>query len=304
MTHDTALEVRGLSRSFGPRRAVANLSMTVPTGCIYGFLGPNGSGKTTAIRCILGLIRADAGEVAVFGERDPVTRLRGVGALVETPRFHGWLSGRANLEIACSYADLPPSAADEALDRVGLGARAQDAVAGYSLGMQQRLGIARALLGRPRLLILDEPTNGLDPQGMRDVRELLRALARPKDTTIVLSSHLLHEVQAVADRVAIVQQGRLLAEGEVSALLGRAELAELELGSPDPEGLTAALAALGVEVQGPGEAGRVLVRLGTYDPAGLNAALVARGVPVSELVPRSPSLEDLFLQLTRGGEIT
>lgn len=304
MSTPTAIEVRGLSRSFGARRAVAELSFTVPAGCVYGFLGPNGSGKTTAIRCMLGLIRADAGQVAIFGQTDPVLRLRSVGALVEAPRFHGWLSGRVNLEIACAYAGLPQQDAREALDRVGLGARGEDAVRGYSLGMLQRLGIARALLGRPRLLVLDEPSNGLDPQGMRDVRDLLRSLARQGDTTILLSSHLLHEVQAVADRVAILEQGRLLAEGEVSQLLGRAQATEVELGSPEPARLREAVEALGLEVLGPGESGRLAVRLGSLDAAGLNAALVGQGVPVAELVPRAASLEDLFLSLTRSGGIS
>ncbi len=165
---NAALEVRGLARSFGSRRAVSDLDLTVQEGDVYGLLGPNGAGKTTAMRCILGLIRRDAGTVRVFGDEDPVTQRDAVGALVEIPRFHDWLSGAENLRLVQAYHGVTGETAEtlrrEALARVGLADRGDDPAGTYSQGMRQRLGLARALMNRPRLLLLDEPTNGLDPR--------------------------------------------------------------------------------------------------------------------------------------------
>ncbi|MEZ4240804.1 MAG: ATP-binding cassette domain-containing protein [Myxococcota bacterium] len=217
-----ALKVRGLTRRFGARAAVADLDFEVLEGDVYGFLGPNGAGKTTAIRCILGLIRADSGTIELFGETGRAAR-RHVGAIVETPAFHDWLSGGDNLSLSAAYAGLAASVAGgeiaRVLERVGLAERAKDRVGSYSLGMRQRLAIARALLGRPKLLLLDEPTNGLDPAGMREVRDLVRSLALNDRITVVLSSHLLAEVQATCNRVAILDAGRVRAEGDVARLL-------------------------------------------------------------------------------------
>ena len=299
MSADAALEVAGLRRTYGARVALAGLDLCVQQGDVYGFLGPNGAGKTTALRCVLGLIRPDAGTVAIFGDTDPVRQRRHVGALVETPRFHGWLSGRRNLELACAYAGLPTSAVDPALELVGLRERGGDRVAGYSLGMKQRLGVARALLGEPKLLLLDEPTNGLDPAGMRDVRELVRRMAREKSITVLVSSHLLAEVESIATRVGILKDGLLLAEGEVTQLLRGGDV--VEVGSSDRAALEGALAGLdGADVVGDAESGRVRVALDGLSPEALNAALVAAGVPVGELVVARRSLEDLFLSLTGG----
>jgi ABC-type multidrug transport system ATPase subunit len=298
-----ALEVKGLTRRYGARKAVDALDLYVTEGSVYGFLGPNGAGKTTAMRCILGLIGSDSGQVAIFGDSHPVQRRKHVGALVETPRFYEWLSGRANLEIAADYADVPTSRVPEALARVGLQDRAEDKVQGYSLGMKQRLGIARALLARPRLLLLDEPTNGLDPQGMKYVRDLILELAERDAITIFISSHLLYEIQAVATRVGIIQQGRLIAEGDVAELLAGGEALEVEVGSPDKAALLKATADWSeVEHVGPGEEGEVFTLTG-LDEAGLNQRLVEAGVPVRRLVSRGRTLEDLFLALT-DGEIT
>jgi ABC-2 type transport system ATP-binding protein len=297
----SALEVQGLSRRFGSRVALSGLNLVVEPGDIYGFLGPNGAGKTTALRCILGLIRADAGKVAIFGETDPVRRRRHVGALVETPHFYEWLSGRANLALACAYAGLKPAeVVDEALTRVGLLDRGDDPVKAYSLGMKQRLGLARAILGRPKLLLLDEPTNGMDPQGMRDVRELIGRLARTDGLTVLVSSHLLYEVEALATRVGILRTGKLVAEGDVRELLG-GPVTRVEVGAPDMAALGAALAEIGgATVEGEGEHGRVLVSLDGLDAAGLNRALHQKGVSVEALVGRGRSLEDLFISLVGG----
>ena len=223
-----ALQTDGLTRRFGSRTAVDRVSLRVEEGDIYGFLGPNGAGKTTAIRCILGLIRRDAGEVRIFGEAHPVRQRRGVGAVVETPAFHLGLSGRANLLRAAAYAGAPAGDVERVLALTGLADRAGDRVRAYSLGMRQRLGIARALLGRPRLLVLDEPTNGLDPRGMHDVRRLLARLAAEEGLTVFVSSHLLAEVQQLCNRVGILHRGRLVALGTVAELRARRDAADLE----------------------------------------------------------------------------
>jgi ABC-2 type transport system ATP-binding protein len=280
---------------------VDSLNLDVRPGDLYGFLGPNGAGKTTAIRCILGLIRRDAGTVEIFGNADPVAQRAGVGAMVETPRFHEWMSGRANLEIACAYAGRGDSAEiDRALDRVGLSPRKNDKVKGYSLGMKQRLGIARALVGQPRLLVLDEPTNGLDPRGMREVRDLLVELARRDKLTVFVSSHLLSEVEAMCNRVGIIDKGVLKAEGRMEDLLARAAgRREVEIAVEDRATAVLALAGIpGAEIVGDGADGRIRVSLDQMDAAGLNRALVLAGVGVSELVSRSGSLEELFLSVT------
>jgi ABC-2 type transport system ATP-binding protein len=300
-----ALKVDGLKRCFGTRNAVENLDLRVMEGDLYGFLGPNGAGKTTAMRCMLGLLHRDAGSVEVFGERDPIRQRRFLGAMVETPRFHEWLSARVNLGIACAYAGIDARSAEaevqSALDRVGLSDRAEDPVKAYSLGMKQRLGIARTLLGGPRLLLLDEPTNGLDPRGMRDIRELLLGLCRRDGITVFLSSHLLAEVEALCNRVGILDRGRLVAEGEVSHLLREVAGADdLELGSADRHALVTRLSAMPeVSILGEGESGRLHVRVQGLSVAGLARRLIQEGIEIQALVPRVKSLEDLFLQRTR-----
>jgi ABC-2 type transport system ATP-binding protein len=300
-----ALEVEGLTRRYGARVVVDDLRLQVLEGDVYGFLGPNGAGKTTAMRCMLGLIRRDAGTVRFFGEADPVAARRHVGAIVETPSFHGWMSGLQNLRQACAYAGLRGAEADSelarVLERVGLAARAEDRAGTYSLGMKQRLAIARALLGRPRLLMLDEPTNGLDPRGMREMRDLVRSLALHDRITIFVSSHLLAEVQAICNRVGIIQGGRLRAEGRVDELLVEGvEAQQHEVGGPDPEALSSALDRVdGVERLGPGRSGRFLVRLRGLAPEALVARLVGEGVAVGAVVPVERNLEDVFLEVTR-----
>jgi len=298
-----ALEVRGLSRRYGSRMAVADLDLTVEEGDVYGFLGPNGAGKTTAMRCILGLIRRDSGAVTIFGESDPRKQRAHVGAIVETPAFHGWMSGRKNLEQAAAFAGLSRSEAsreiERVLDRVGLTERSKDKTSGYSLGMRQRLAIARALLGQPKLLFLDEPTNGLDPAGMREMRELIRSLALHDRITVFVSSHLLPEVQAICNRVGILKQGQLVAEGTVAELVERAKKQTLvEVDAADQSALRDALEAMpGVVVQGQGKHGRILVQLADTTAVELNLALVAQQIPVSALVPLQADLEDVFLEV-------
>lgn len=299
-----ALQVRNLRRSYGNRFAVDNLDLSVTQGSVYGFLGPNGAGKTTAMRCILGLIRSDSGQVAIFGETHPVNRRRHVGALVETPRFYEWLNGEQNLKIAAAYAGVPNSRIAPALERVGLAKRGTDKVAGYSLGMKQRLGIARALMAEPKLLMLDEPTNGLDPQGMKAMRDLIVSLAKDDGLTIFISSHILKEVEAVATRVGIIQHGRMVAEGDVDELLNAAGGLQIEVGSPDTSALRAAILELpGASVTGEGENGLIVTLDGAMDGAALNKALVLQDIPVSYL-GAGRDLEDVFLDLTKSQEIS
>lgn len=302
-SHVPALAVAGLERRYGARAAVRNLDLRVEPGDLYGFLGPNGAGKTTAIRAILSLVRRDAGQVEVFGERDPVRQRQEIGSLVETPTFSEWLSARNNLRVAAAYAGRGTEAdIDEALERVGLRERAAERVGGYSLGMKQRLGIARALLGRPKLLVLDEPTNGLDPRGMREVRELLKELVRRDGLTVFVSSHLLAEVEAMCNRVGILDRGELKAEGTVAELvkrLGGTVQIELGVATHDRPVVLAVCEKLGgIDVIGEGDEGRVLLGLRGVDPAGLNAALVGAGVQVGALIPKGGTLEELFLSVT------
>jgi ABC-2 type transport system ATP-binding protein len=297
-----ALHVRGLGRRFGPRWAVRDLDLTVQVGDVYGFLGPNGSGKTTAMRCMLGLIRPDAGEVAVFGSRDAVARRRGVGAIIEVPAFHPWMSGRDNLVQAAAYTGLGGHEASVAiarvLDRVGLTHRAQDAAGTYSLGMKQRLGIARALLGGPRLLLLDEPTNGLDPHGVREVRELILSLAADDGLTVFVSSHQLAEVQQMCSRVGNLREGRLRAEGRVTDLLGGGAASAWEFDAEDRDALHAALVA-SVGAVTLGRAGRWRVEPAGGDVTTLIADLLARGHRLRAVVPVERDLEDVFVEVTR-----
>src|SRR5919107_723269 len=225
MNEDSLLETRNLTKRYGPRIvAVDRVSLTVRRGEVYGFLGPNGAGKTTTLRMLLGLVRPTSGTASVLGRPpgDPESLAR-VGALVESPAFYPYLSGRDNLLVIALYANAPKKRIEAALDLVDLADRARDKFATYSLGMKQRLGVAATLLKEPELLILDEPTNGLDPAGMADMRALIRRLGSG-ERTVLLSSHLLGEVEQICDRVGIISQGRLIAESTVEALRGGAAL--------------------------------------------------------------------------------
>ena len=306
MTAALAVETTGLGKRFGGRDAVSDLALSVPAGSVFGFLGPNGSGKTTTIRMLLGLVSPTAGEARVLGERMPDggrTVLPRVGALVEGPGFSGWLSGPANL----ARLDTADPGADgrsrrtriaEALDRVGLTAAGTKKVKAYSLGMKQRLGLANALL-RPRdLLVLDEPTNGLDPQGTREVRTLVRDLAAD-GTTVFVSSHLLAEIEQVCSHAAIMRAGRLVAQGTLEELRGH-EGARVRLRTPDV-GLAAEVlehaGLTGIER----EAGQVLAVLGRRPVESLVPLLVTADVRLQGLAVDEPTLEERFVQLTGEG---
>lgn len=229
MSDDYIIETHALGKSFGDRQAVSELDLRVPRGIAFGFLGHNGAGKTTAIRMLLGLTQPDRGSIQIRGMRVPDERSRAlsrVGAIVEEPHFHGHLSGRENLEInAAVRGGDAPRRIDDALDRVGLRGRSRDRVRTYSQGMRQRLGIARGLLADPELLILDEPTNGLDPGGILQFRRMVAELVA-EGRTVFLSSHLLDEVQKTCTEVAMIDRGRLIAQGPIGEVMGEAESLE------------------------------------------------------------------------------
>jgi ABC-2 type transport system ATP-binding protein len=309
-----AIQATGLTKRYGDLAAVDGLDLTVETGVLYGFLGPNGAGKTTTIRMILGLVHPTEGEVDVLGEPLPRTgatpgALRRVGAIIEEPSAWPYLSGRKNLEYM-ARAGRPARDVNERLRRVdevlkvvGLDQAAGKKVKAYSQGMRQRLGIAMALLGRPELLVLDEPTNGLDPQGMREIRHLLRRLA-DDGATIFVSSHLLSEVEAMCDRVGVLAGGRLVAEGPPSQL--RSTTDRVRIAVDDAVRARAILGSLhGVTLDGAEGGGQVLV-VELAEPAttaSVNRALVSGGVEVSELAPERQSLEDVFVSLVEGADV-
>jgi ABC-2 type transport system ATP-binding protein len=282
-----------------PQRAVDHLDLSVEEGGVHGFLGPNGSGKTTSIRMLLGLVRPDAGDVRLLGKTVPgdLPEVIGqVGSLVETPLFFPQFSGRLNLALLARAGNLPPGRVDEALERVGLADRGDDRVKGYSLGMRQRLGIAAALMKRPRLLILDEPSNGLDPAGIREVRELLRTLGS-HGITVFLSSHLLGEVEQVCDTVDILVRGRRIASGRVKDVLASRATGEVRVRTSDLPAALETLRGSGFTVT-PAEDHLVVGQV--TDPALVTRALADRGQYVTELTPLMANLESVFLDLTGG----
>ncbi len=303
MPEAAPIEVRGLVKRYGEILAVDHVDLTVEAGDVFGYLGPNGAGKTTSLRMMLGLIRPNEGSVRLFG-RDPqlgVAALQGVAGFVEAPAFYPYLSGRENLRL-CAALDGGDAAkrVDEVLEIVELGKRGKDRVGGYSHGMRQRLGLASALLRRPRLLLLDEPATGLDPGGMRDMRELIRDLAA-RGITVLLSSHLLVEVEELCNRVAIVRAGRVVYEGSLGDLRDRAGISYLLRSRDDELARRVCTAQAGIEeVREAQPAGLLFRAAGERAVGELSLALAESGVSVLELSPRHASLEDLFFQLTEG----
>lgn len=294
----SVFETHDLSKQFGAVTAVANVNLQVQRGEVFGFLGPNGAGKTTTIGMVLGLVHPSAGRISVLGQ--PVTpsqngALKQVGSLVGAPSLLPYLTARANLQMLAKLnKEVDNGRVDEVLQQVGLTEAAERKVKGFSTGMKQRLGLAGALLHRPALIILDEPTNGLDPTGMREVRQLIRQLA-DSGTTIFLSSHLLHEVEQVCDRIAVIRQGSIVAQGAVSELLNQTEQ------------------SIRLRVKHPAQAGQLLAQLpqaqvvtnGAYvDVSGVDsetavAQLAQNGIIPSEVITHKSDLESLFMELTK-----
>jgi ABC-type multidrug transport system ATPase subunit len=298
---DFVIETSGLTKQYGGITAVDALDLRVRRGEVYGFLGANGAGKTTTLRMLLGLIRPTHGHATVLGEiPGSAAGLRRTGSMIETPAFYPHLSGRQNLRVMARYSDIPAASVDAALAQVDLAGRGDDAFRTYSLGMKQRLGVAAALMKMPDLLILDEPTNGLDPAGMAGMRDLIRHLATAEGRTVLVSSHLMNEVEQICDRAGIIANGRLVAEGSIAELRGEE--------------------ALVVQADPLDEAGAIIARLpdvrdvtvlrgklriyahhdGALDPARINATLVHEGIEVRELRRDHASLESSFLTLTNG----
>ncbi|WP_460799146.1 ABC transporter ATP-binding protein [Nocardioides pacificus] len=300
-THQLRKEFRGRA---GRRVAVSDLNLAVPAGGVHGFLGPNGSGKTTTIRMLLGLASATSGSMRLFGTPVP-QRLPSVidriGAVVESPKFAPGFSGRQNLTLLARSLGVPATRVDASLETVGLTGRDKDRYKGYSLGMKQRLAIAATLLKEPDLLILDEPTNGLDPAGIHQIRETIRTLGS-SGVTVLLSSHILAEVQQVCTSATIIGRGRMLASGKVDDLLGTTSLARLRVRVFDPETATRLLRAADFTVEpdedhsdAPGTA----LRIDTdRPPQEVTRVLGDGGVWLSELTPVRADLESVFLELT------
>jgi ABC-2 type transport system ATP-binding protein len=296
LTADLVVDTHGLTKRFGNSIvAVDSLDLKVRRGEVYGFLGPNGAGKTTTLRMLLGLTAPTAGTIKVVGlaPGSPAS-LQEIGAVVESPAFWPYLSGYANLRLLALYCGVPAARVATALDEVELAPRAKDKFSTYSMGMKQRLGVAAALLKEPDLLILDEPTNGLDPQGMADFRKLIVRLGQG-NRTVLVSSHLLGEVEQICNRIGVIRQGKLVAEGTIAELRGEAHL--VVRASPHDKARSVLATAVGTEnVSVAGDAFSVNVDLGRT--AELNETMVRAGVAVTELRPGGRSLEDVFMELT------
>jgi len=296
-----AISTTGLRKTYRNRHgrhvAVAGLDLSVPLGGVHGFLGPNGSGKTTTIRMLLGLIRADAGSMSIFGHDVPkhLPEVVGrVGAIVESPKFFPAFSGRKNLQLLAEAIGRPRGVVDQVLEQAGLGGRGKDKYRTYSLGMKQRLAIAATLLKEPDLLIFDEPTNGLDPAGIREIRNTMRSLGE-QGKTVLVSSHILDEVEQVADTVSIIGHGRLLASGRVADVIGDQTATSIRVGVADPVAAQRILTDGGFLVR---HEGGLLVVEGVTDGAEITRRLAVHDLFVSELTPVRADLESVFLELT------
>jgi ABC-2 type transport system ATP-binding protein len=289
------IEVGGLTKRFGSTLAVDDLSFSVEQGTITGFLGPNGAGKSTTLRAILGLVRPDAGRATVFGQayRDLDRPAQRVGAVLETTDAHPGRSGRNHLHVLAAAAKLPTARVDEVLALVELEGAARRRVKGYSLGMRQRLGLAAALLGDPEVLVLDEPANGLDPQGIRWLRELLRSLAA-EGRTVLISSHVLAEVEQTVDEVVIIHRGRLVRQASMADVDAVASGAA-RVRTPEPKRLALLLAEAGLDAQTVGDGALVVSA-----PAERVGEVAAEGgIVLHELTAERATLEEVFLELTQ-----
>lgn len=297
---EVVLQTEGLTKRFGRRTAVANLSLHVERGDIYGFLGPNGAGKSTTLRMILGLVRPTAGRVEfpVYGLRWDYLQMRSrIGAIIETPAFYENFSARRNLRLMASLSGgVPSKRVEEVLEIVGLKERSNEPVKVYSYGMRQRLGIAQALLPTPQLIILDEPTNGLDPRGIQQTRQLIRRLRDELRLTILLSSHLLAEIEQLCNRVGIINEGRLLYEGEPAALVAPTTRFKLNVDNV-PVALQLLATDSTIKASQNGDA-YLHVEAHAEHISAVNALLVTNGIKVYELTPTQETLEEAFLRLT------
>lgn len=301
MAVTSIIETYHLSKKYGGALRVNDLSLRVPEGCIYGFLGPNGAGKSTTLKMILGLVRPTGGDISVFGtsltRRHRLSILKQVGSLIESPSYYGHLTGEENLRIVQTMRGVPAQNIQEVLEIVRLSDQKNKRVAHYSLGMKQRLGLAAALLGYPRLLILDEPTNGLDPAGIQEMRELIKELPQRFGMTVLVSSHLLSEIDQMADHVGIIREGELVFQDSLAALHSRSKH-HLALRTTDNARAQRLLQARHLHVSDEGEGYLMLPLLNDDTTAALVQVLAESGVGLLRLEERQKSLEDIFLELT------
>jgi len=296
---ETVIETHNMAKRFGKIRAVDGLTLQVERGDVFGFLGPNGAGKSTTIRILVGLVKPNSGSACVFGcdtWRDRIRALRRVGSLVETPGLYKFLTGRENLSVISRMSGYRDGKIEKVLEMVGLAARAGDKVKNYSHGMKQRLAIAQCLIGDPELLILDEPTSGLDPEGMKEVRELIKKLSDEHKMTVFLSSHLLHEVQQICNKVAIVNQGKLALQGDIGELISGTGKYEIEVSNADKAATILDSCDWAELVSKHGS--RLLVKLDSRSSGELNRLLVESDVDVNEIRGRERSLEDIYMSIT------
>ena len=300
------VQTTGLCKQYGQSMRVRDLNLSVPEGCIYGFLGPNGAGKSTTLKMILGLVHPTAGQISVFGkavnQQNRLDILKQVGSLIESPSYYGHLTGEENLRIVQTLRDVPERDVRQVLEIVRLQNQKDKKVAHYSLGMKQRLGIAAALLGFPKLLILDEPTNGLDPAGIQEMRELICSLPERFGMTVVVSSHLLSEIDQMADHVGIIREGRLVFQDTLSALHARS-CPRLALRTTDNAGAARLLGENRVPCTLE-DGWLTLPLLSDADAASLSRFLASHRVDLLRMEERQKSLEDIFLELTGGKEVS
>lgn len=302
------LSIRNLSKKLGKRQILNNISLDVRPGEIFGFLGPNGSGKTTTIKLMLGLLHIDEGEIFICGHNVATefeAAIANIGGIIENPEMYAYLSGRQNLmHYARMYDAVPPERVDELSRLVGLEARIDDKVAKYSLGMKQRLGVAQALLNRPRLLVLDEPTNGLDPAGIKHLRDILKQLSHSEGTAVFVSSHLLAELDLMCDRVGVIDRGSLLGIRSIEEMhqSGGEGLTTCEITLLDPAAAGALLEAMGIEYLLTGR--QITVTLKDAEIPDLIREIAAAGAGISAVIPRKRSLEDAFLEMTKSDPAT
>ncbi|MFE3460996.1 ABC transporter ATP-binding protein [Nocardiopsis aegyptia] len=289
-----AIEIENLSKSFHGKKAVDGISLTVDAGTVTGYLGPNGAGKTTTLRCLLGLIRPDEGRVLVNGRRyvELEHPVREVGAVLEANSFHPGRTARSHLAIMCAAAGLPMSRVGEVLMQVGLAEAARKRIGGFSMGMRQRLCLAGALLGDPKVLILDEPANGLDPAGIEWLRRFLRDLADEQGVAVLVSSHMLAEVQQTVDNAVIIAEGRLVRQGTLDELVGTERTTTLVRAAGD---LAPALEAAGAEVVRTPDGA---LRVAGIGPEGISRIAMEARVPVTEISEERADLHQTFLNLT------
>ena len=304
MSKETLIQTINLCKFFGKRKILDNLNLNVQSGDIYGFLGKNGSGKTTTIKMLLGLIHANSGIISLNGyniKTDFKKAILQVGAIVENPCFYSYLTGKENLNLIVNlYPGLSKNRIEEVLECVELKDRANDKVKTYSLGMKQRLGIAMALVNNPKLVILDEPTNGLDPQGIREIKEIVLKLSKEMGITFFISSHLLNEVEQICTKVGILQDGKLLIEDNINKLLNT-DIEVLEICTSDTNKTRSVLESLPYIKSSKISAKGIIVEILKGNSANLNQFLLFEGIVVEHLIPQNNYLEKLFFKITEGG---